>query len=541
MILKGSQRANGADLAIHLMNSFDNERIEIAEVYGAVADDLLGAFAEFEAVSLGTKAREYLYSLSISPSAPLTREQYFEAIGVIENRLGLTGQPRAVVFHVKDGREHCHVVWSRTDVDKMRAVHMAHDHRKLMDLACELARKYGLELPPGLEAWEKRQKLEKEKLEPTLGEKAQAEETGIPPEQRRAEITAAYEQSDTGEAFRSVLEQKGYVLARGDKRGLVVVDKFGGVHSLTRYIKGHTAKEIKAKLAALSPEQLPSADQAKEIMRQRAQALNEREREQQQDEQRDLSAEALAKAERLAEFRRQKENGLAGKQAVRRLEIQQAEQQLFTRQQSERLALHAAQMSESRGFLFRVRSTVADLIRRMPGLRSVLSHIQKMTHLDPKERHRLENDALARRHAREKREIERRRRALARLETRERHSLEKAVMRQQRLQEVARLEAAQAAARIESRNWLEGDLQQEFDTAAGFDRYVEEAGDEGLTPDWREMDLQQEFHFAAGFDHDDEDSGDGDDGPAPDRNEDSHGNDKGPGFRPRRRKAYGYR
>ena len=139
------------------------------------------------------------------------------------------------------------------------------------------------------------------------------------------------------------------------------------------------------------------------------------------------SREALAKAERLAEFRRQKEEGLAEKQAARRLEVQQAEQQLFTRQQAERLALHAAQKSESRGFLFRVRSAVADLIRRTPGLRSVLSHIQKMTHLDPKERHRLENEALARRHAREKRDIERRRRTLARLETRERQSLEKAV------------------------------------------------------------------------------------------------------------------
>jgi len=36
MILKGSQRANGADLAVHLSNEFDNERVEIAEVYGTV-------------------------------------------------------------------------------------------------------------------------------------------------------------------------------------------------------------------------------------------------------------------------------------------------------------------------------------------------------------------------------------------------------------------------------------------------------------------------------------------------------------------------
>jgi hypothetical protein len=169
---------------------------------------------------------------------------------------------------------------------------------------------------------------------------------------------------------------------------------------------------------------------------------HERRREQQREQAHERDREQ--ERERLAEFRRQKEEGLAEKQAPRRLEEQQAEQQLFTRQQAERLALHAAQESESRGFLFRVRSAVADLIRRTPGLRSVLSHIQKKAHLDPKERHRLENEALAR-HAREKRDIERRRRTLDRLETRERHSLEKAVKPEQRLQEAARLERERTA------------------------------------------------------------------------------------------------
>ena len=37
MILKGSQRGNGSDLAVHLMNGFDNEKIEVAEVYGTIA------------------------------------------------------------------------------------------------------------------------------------------------------------------------------------------------------------------------------------------------------------------------------------------------------------------------------------------------------------------------------------------------------------------------------------------------------------------------------------------------------------------------
>lgn len=48
----------------------------------------------------------------------------------MENKLGLSGQPRAVVFHVKKGREHCHVVWSRIDLDKMRAVQLSNDRQK---------------------------------------------------------------------------------------------------------------------------------------------------------------------------------------------------------------------------------------------------------------------------------------------------------------------------------------------------------------------------------------------------------------------------
>ena len=59
----------------------------------------------------------------------------------------------------------------------------------------------------------------------------------------------------------------------------------------------------------------------------------------------------------------------------------------------------------------------------------MLSHIQKKTHLDPKERHALERDALIRRHEREKLDIKREKRMLSRVETRERQSLEKALRR----------------------------------------------------------------------------------------------------------------
>lgn len=530
MILKGNQRGDGTDLAIHLMNGFDNESIEIAEVYGTVAGDLYGAFAEFEAVSRGTKASEYLYSLSIDPPKPLTREQYYDAIQAIETRLGLTDQPRAVIFHVKNGREHCHVVWSRIDIENMRAIHLSYDHSRLMDLSCELARKFGFDLPQGLKDWEARQRQEKEKLEPTLAEKAQAEVTGIAPEQRRAEITAAYEASDNADAFRTALEEKGYVLAKGDKRGFVVVDKFGDVHSLTRYISGHKAGAIKKKLAPLTPEQLPSVDEAKEVVRQRMQAQEDRQRE--REEQKQEQKDDLER-ERLDVLRRKKESEVAERARARNLELRQAEQEMLTRQQQERLALHAAQGSESRGVLFRVRRAVAELIRRTPGLRSVLGHIQRLTHLDPRDRHRMENDALARRHAREKLEMERLRRMNARVETRERQSLEKFMRKAQRLEEAARLERERAAKQARG---VDNKAMQDFHDAAR---------DLGLWKhkEFKEGELTERFNDAAEFVEGAGKSDSDEDGHIPDWGDDPNddGNDRGPRHRPKRGKGYGFR
>lgn len=477
MILKGSQRGNGADLAIHLMNGYDNERVEIADVYGTVSQDLYGAFAEIEAVAAGTKATKPLYSLSINPPEPITREQYAEAIEAIEKRLGLTGQPRAIVFHVKADkhgipREHCHVVWSRINAEKMQAIHMAHDHRKLCDLACELARKYGLELPPGLKAWEKKHRFEKEALEPSLAEKAQHEATGISPEERRAEITAAFQQSDTAEAFRNALEQKGYVLAAGERRGFVVVDRFANVHSLSRYIQGHSAKQIRARLAPLTPEQLPSVDEAKELVRRRKQAQDERQREQQAQTD-DLLEEAI----------RQREAELSSLHEARRAVLRGREQELLIRHQHERMMLHAAQKAETRSIMFRARSTVADLIARTPGLRSVLGPIQKITGIDPRIRHVMEREALARRHGREKAAFARRAKALARLEAREKASLRKASKRElapqllrdwkrqqaQDQKNVARqdfFEAARDQRRWQDRKFERGDMRTQFNDAA---------------------------------------------------------------------------
>ena len=68
MIPKASQRGSGKDLSTDLLNASVNEHVAVAEVPGAIAPDLHGAFAEWEAIANGlTKCHNCLYRLLVNP------------------------------------------------------------------------------------------------------------------------------------------------------------------------------------------------------------------------------------------------------------------------------------------------------------------------------------------------------------------------------------------------------------------------------------------------------------------------------------------
>ena len=109
MIVKASQRAGGSALAAHLLNTRDNESVEVAELRGLIAEDLAAAFAEMEAQARHTRCRKAFYHLAISPDQMQglwTREQYDAFLGRVEEEFGLAGNARALVYHAKKGREH---------------------------------------------------------------------------------------------------------------------------------------------------------------------------------------------------------------------------------------------------------------------------------------------------------------------------------------------------------------------------------------------------------------------------------------------------
>jgi hypothetical protein len=77
----------------------------------------------------------------------------------------------------------------------------------------------------------------------------------------KAELTELWHQCDSGQAVKAGLEERGYILARGDKdRIYCVIDAAGDEHSLTRTLKGVRTAEMRAKMADVDRASLPSDD-----------------------------------------------------------------------------------------------------------------------------------------------------------------------------------------------------------------------------------------------------------------------------------------
>ena len=202
MILKASQRSGAKQLGLHLLKTEENEHVEVHEVSGFVADDLMGAMQEAYALSRGTKCQQFLFSVSLNPPADESvRIDVFEqACAMIEERLGLQGQPRIIVFHEKEGRRHAHAVWSRIDPETMTAKPLPFFKTKLRDVAKQLFLENGWRLPQGF--------VDSQLRDPrnfTLAEWQQAKRGGIDPRQVKAAIHECWAISDSPHAFAAAL------------------------------------------------------------------------------------------------------------------------------------------------------------------------------------------------------------------------------------------------------------------------------------------------------------------------------------------------
>ncbi len=258
MILKGSQRGGARQLALHLLKTTENEHVELHEVRGFMAEDVLGALREAEAVSKGTRCKQPLFSVSLNPPEHATARigDFEQAIEAIEERNGLSGQPRVVVFHEKEGRRHCHAVWSRIDAETMTARPLPFFKTRLREISKELYLEHGWQMPRGF--------VDSKARDPknfSLAEWQQAKRIGKHAGELKGMIQECWTASDSKAAFSKALEERGLYLAKGDRRGHVAVTFEGEVISIPRAL-GKKSKEVTSRLG--QPDLSPSVKDTRE-------------------------------------------------------------------------------------------------------------------------------------------------------------------------------------------------------------------------------------------------------------------------------------
>jgi len=436
MIPFSSQRGLGQDLATHLLNTHDNEYAEVEDLRGAIAGDLHGAFAEWEAQAHAlTKCKNYLYSMSVNPDprqGPLTRDQYLDYIDRAEEKLGLADQPRAVVFHIKEGREHCHVIWSRIDADNEKAVHMAFDRDKLMMVTREFAKDHNLELPAGYHSKEgsKNKQL-------SLYDMHQKRSTGISKEEQMECVTDAWRQSDSAKAFVQALAERGYILATG-KRPYVLVDFYGNMNALPRLIndKQVRTKDIREFLEKdYPPESLPSVEEAKALVSEHRKASEQFTRDDQKQDQ-------IILLKRKQEQRRQE---LEGQQKLLRQGQHEERQALAKDHKAAQGKIRKGHLSESShirqeryknspkgltGFLSRVSGValIRKKIHKYQDRKRIKAYLQER--IDLKQIQKEQCGELQRRHAMQGLDLSRKEKALEKIEGREMQSLNQSIQKE---------------------------------------------------------------------------------------------------------------
>lgn len=234
MIIKGGAAGNVGWWSNHLRKEDTNERAELVEVRGLNAEKLQDALFEMKWVAAGSRSQgNFMYQANINPrdGERLTPEQWTQAVDTLEKNLGFEGHQRVVVEHEKHGRVHRHVIWNRVDVDTMKVASISGNYRMHEQTARQLENEFDLTPTPTAPALDRKQA-------PELWEIRAAERSGIDPVAMKAELTELWQQTDSGKAFVAAVEERGYVVAKGDRRDFVVIDQAGNSHSLARRLDG---------------------------------------------------------------------------------------------------------------------------------------------------------------------------------------------------------------------------------------------------------------------------------------------------------------
>jgi len=248
------------------MRKGKNERVSLKEIRGFCSEKITGAMQELDAIGNASACENYVYHASINPalSDHLTPDQMLQAVDILERHLNLENHQRVIVSHEKEGREHYHIAWNRLDPETMTAVKMSHNYRAHEEAAREIERTFHLEHTQGRHT----EGGPKPERGPKQWESERGRRSGVDPRELSKHLKEIWGEALNGQDFQNELESYGYLLARGDSRAFLVVDRNGDLHSLARRL-GLKASEGSEGLSDIDRAQIWSAEEAQQIQLER--------------------------------------------------------------------------------------------------------------------------------------------------------------------------------------------------------------------------------------------------------------------------------
>ena len=151
MIIKSHIRGGYRAAADYLKDVGKNETIRLVQISDPDAYNLDEAFHNMWTVASNSRVKKPLHHISINPfkDERLTDEQLQKIIARCEEKYGCKSgdHQRVIVEHIKDGRQHFHVMWNRVSLKTGKAVWPGHHWKKSKQTAREMEKELGLKRP----------------------------------------------------------------------------------------------------------------------------------------------------------------------------------------------------------------------------------------------------------------------------------------------------------------------------------------------------------------------------------------------------------
>ena len=151
MIIKSVIRGGYRSAADYMKEQGKNEQTRLVELSDPSAKNLDDAFHNMWVVAGSTKCAKPLHHISINPALGerLTDAQLMKIVEHCEKIYGypMFHHQRVIVEHVKDGRQHFHVIWNRVSLVTGRSVWPKKHWNKSKQICREMERELGLQSP----------------------------------------------------------------------------------------------------------------------------------------------------------------------------------------------------------------------------------------------------------------------------------------------------------------------------------------------------------------------------------------------------------